>query len=887
MELISSASVKQRPVVPERAIRLQATCAHSQGYYQVGVPLPMGWLRMPEVVLESADEQRIVPCQVSALARWHDGSVQWLEVLVLANHEQESPPEWLLRPRGDHERSPLLARKVRIEELPTSVQIHTGTHSFSWPNSGEWNWECRANSVEPHARGSCRFIDARGMQHAAVVKQCSLLRNGPLVASYLLQGIWAGTEMEWEAELDFLTNSAQVRMQLTVKNPRRARHAGGFWDLGDAGSYFLRELSVDVALQAAGVPQVLWQTDPSESVQTAAASKWCLRQESSGGENWQSANHVNRHGKVPLRYRGYRVEYGAQESSGTRANPVVCLHNEETSVACAVPEFWQKFPTAVAVEGSRLSVQLLPSVKEHYHELQAGEHLTRVVWFDFGADHAAAMARMAQVYQPATIRLAAETIYESESIWNLPSPQASDRAELHSIRSAALDGARNFFAKREAIDEFGWRNFGDVWADHESAYCPDPAPVVSHYNNQYDLLHSLLIEYLRTGDSRWWQLADPLARHVMDIDIYHTQRDKPAYNGGLFWHTAHYHAAGLASHRCASTTQLGKKIVAFGTGPCNEHNYSTGLLLYHYLTGSRHAREAVLGLAQWVIAMDDGRRHVLGVASAQPTGDASRTNEAEYHGAGRGAGNSVNALLNAWLLTEDESYLVKAQELIERCIHPHDDLAAKRLENAELRWSYTVFLQAIMRLEQLTRPHDRLANLRHYIKACVLHYARWMAAHERFYLDTPEALEYPTETWAAQELRKGTTLLMAARYAVGNEAQQWHERGVAMLDRAWQSLLQFPTYDTTRPLAVALQQGYLETALRAESFIGQQSPGDLLTKLEWLPSVEFISQKRDVKQSLRSPLGWLRMVRQMAQPQQWWQVYRQSWLAEFVRRGFR
>ncbi len=86
-------------------------------------------------------------------------------------------------------------------------------------------------------------------------------------------------------------------------------------------------------------------------------------------------------------------------------------------------------------------------------------------------------------------------------------------------------------------------------------------------------------------------------------------------------------------------------------GPCNEHNYSTGLWLYHLLTGSRVARDAVIGLAEWVIAMDDGNQHVLGIASSQPTGDASRTNEAEYHGAGRGAGNSINSLLNGWLLT--------------------------------------------------------------------------------------------------------------------------------------------------------------------------------------------------------------------------------------------
>ena len=42
---------------------------------------------------------------------------------------------------------------------------------------------------------------------------------------------------------------------------------------------------------------------------------------------------------------------------------------------------------------------------------------------------------------------------------------------------------------------------------------------------------------------------DELAHHVVDIDIYHTTRDRAAYSGGLFWHTIHYASAGTATHR--------------------------------------------------------------------------------------------------------------------------------------------------------------------------------------------------------------------------------------------------------------------------------------------------------------------------------------------------
>ena len=274
----------------------------------------------------------------------------------------------------------------------------------------------------------------------------------------------------------------------------------------------------------------------------------------------------------------------------------------------------------------------------------------------------------------------------------------------------AVEGDHSLFAKRETVDEYGWRNYGDMWADHEQAYCEDPRPVISHYNNQYDLLYGLLVQYLLTGDSRWWKLADPLARHVIDIDIYHCDRDKPAYNGGLFWHTDHYHAAGCCTHRTYSATMLGKAMPAAGGGPSNEHNYATGLLLYYHLTANRRAYETVLGLADWVIAMDDGRRHVLGLLSSSPTGAASSTAMLDYHGPGRGAGNSINTLLDGWLAGGDEKYLDKSRELILRTIHPEDDLEARDLANAELRWSYTVYLQTLFRF---LKSHRAISNFNH------------------------------------------------------------------------------------------------------------------------------------------------------------------------------
>src|SRR6185295_9251582 len=121
--------------------------------------------------------------------------------------------------------------------------------------------------------------------------------------------------------------------------------------------------------------------------------------------------------------------------------------------------------------------------------------------------------------------------------------------------------------------------------------------VISHYNNQYDLVNGAVLQFLRTGDVEWFRLLDPLARHVIDVDVYHTDADRAAYSGGPFWHTDHYRDAATGTHRGFSRANRGRLGRSYGGGPCNEHNYTTGLLSYHYLSGNPQAKETVLGLA--------------------------------------------------------------------------------------------------------------------------------------------------------------------------------------------------------------------------------------------------------------------------------------------------
>src|SRR5262249_811451 len=208
--------------------------------------------------------------------------------------------------------------------------------------------------------------------------------------------------------------------------------------------------------------------------------------------------------------------------------------------------------------------------------------------------------------------------------------------------------------------------------------------------------------------------------------IYHTKEDRAAYSGGMFWHTDHYKDAATCTHRAYSRANK-KPGQPYGGGPSNEHNYTTGLLHYYYLTGDPEARDAVLSLADWVEHMDDGRLTPFGLVDEGPTGLASQTREPGYHGPGRGAGNSINALLDAWPFTTERPSLEFAEPLIRRCIHPRDDIAARNLLDVENRWSYTVFLVVLSRYLDLKAEAGELDERHSYARASLVHYATWMA----------------------------------------------------------------------------------------------------------------------------------------------------------------
>ena len=159
-------------------------------------------------------------------------------------------------------------------------------------------------------------------------------------------------------------------------------------------------------------------------------------------------------------------------------------------------------------------------------------------------------------------------------------------------------------------------------------------------NLEYDLAHGLFIQYLRTGDRRFFLRAEQAARHHVDVDVVHADsplmknpRGCPPRKGDVWLHSlghtgGYYQDAPLPVNR---SYQMGKS-TDFG------HVWVSGDLDYYHLTGDRRALDVSLQMADAMVS------HI-------PTRYGTHIRE---------LGWPMVLVLNAYQATGDKKYLAAA-----------------------------------------------------------------------------------------------------------------------------------------------------------------------------------------------------------------------------------
>lgn len=106
---------------------------------------------------------------------------------------------------------------------------------------------------------------------------------------------------------------------------------------------------------------------------------------------------------------------------------------------------------------------------------------------------------------------------------------------------------------------YGWFNYGDIaWGD---GYC----------SLHYDFPFGVLLEFLRTGDPRFFERGDIMAQHRRDIDQDHGTESKHKLRGGQFYEKGYWHGNYYF--------------------PTPSHTWLYGSILHYLLTGDEGSRE--------------------------------------------------------------------------------------------------------------------------------------------------------------------------------------------------------------------------------------------------------------------------------------------------------
>ncbi|MFT6269540.1 MAG: hypothetical protein ACJAVV_002366 [Alphaproteobacteria bacterium] len=826
----------------------------------MGSPLPKGLFFTSQCITLVNAEGTIISAHIKPIQLWPDLSIKWVNIegalnIPLGANEplyltKNQPKEALKRVDWVKQTNNKLIistnngdvsfnvneflRANVAEQVDVLANIDIESHSLlitSKPTNVHTEYEVVFTNLQQpllckiKQTAEISLVQAEASSSSADASTTATKQSNPYLKNMDAIKVHANIVVYY-ADTAILTN-------IGVHNSNAIVHHNGQWDLGNEHSVKVKRLAIKLAY-AGTQQQAQWlatseklnqqdeQQHPAQE-QPQSFESFELVQYSSGGQHWNSENHVASNNNVNLKHKGALGQLvlanSTQEIQEDRPSPLIIILLDEKELSIFPQHFWQKYPSGISSNSTETIIDFADKRSECDVELQPGEIKSHHLSFSVGKAHTKAGLKISNHYV-----LNTENLEQSQA-----NPFINDHLHGHPLMPVINgEGDVDWLHKRELVDEFGWRNFGDLYADHEAAEYKGSGIFVSHYNNQYDPLLGFVKQWLVTQNPTFKMLADDLFDHIINIDIYHTKHDKPEYNQGLFWHTDHYVPAKTATHRTYSEHQETGVYMdhAGGGGPGAHHCYSSGLALYYLMTGDERAKQATIGLGQWMQNIYEGDATLLGIILrlknanhitlpftdkllfGKGTGIVRNIFTNKYP-LDRGTGNYVNVLLDCFETTLQKSHFEQAEYVILNTISENDDISTRNFEDIENTWFYVVFLQAVAKYlaivgQQTSLKSTQFVNL-HKVQAihnAFIHYVGWMAANEQHYLANKAVLEYPNDTWTGQDLRKVHVLLCG--YELTNNPQML-SKAAQLIDVVYPALLTSKESTYTRIQALIMQ----------------------------------------------------------------------------------
>ena len=611
--------------------------ARSSEVTSQAVPFALGALRSAARVAVTTPDGKPLPSQVRPFAHWPDGTIQAAVVTFPVDVGAADKADYQLH-FGDQVSAAAVPEPLDVQENADYVVVDTGPLRVEIPRtSGQL---LSAVSVEgkpvalPAGTSWGMALECEGDRKARTdgktVTSCVLAERGPLRAIVVKTGKLIdgkGELLEYRYELHLTRGSTQVRLF-----PR-------FSNVANAGGVFIKRLSLVLP----------WQTEGASIYYTPAKHEKPVCLKTKGTVD------LYQHLHDALTIAGDGVPAGATLSRAPGRLAGWTVLDGPVPLKVGLRYAWQMYPKRMQVAGG-LTIDLVPAPlsdddipqaakrspevpgrviggvgypqamsRPGVFRLSVGESISHELWLSFGthdcrpiADQFTAGLHPLRAW-PDPVYVAGTRVFCS---FHPTDPVTFPRYEK------AVERAYDVFMKRRRDrQQYGMENFGDD--TFEWGY----GPAYTFWSNQEDdRTHGMLLQYVRSGDWRWWELGEQAARHYRDVDCVLAAPDRPGNVGGPIHHNSRHFVSKswVADHTYSSP----------GTG----HSWIEGLADYWLLTGDLLAGEAVVRMGDWYTGKVDAFQFGAG-------------------GQERGQGWALTGLTSAYRATWDQRYLVAAQRV--------------------------------------------------------------------------------------------------------------------------------------------------------------------------------------------------------------------------------
>ena len=604
-----------------------------------GLPVEKGRLNDASSLVARTLSGTTMASQFDVLVRWDDGSVKW-GLLSVVVPELKAHSEFrfsLIETRSPVERAGPEIHKlngaVRVEYPALSVK----TNGFGLPQSVSFGDGDNASAV---VRGDTRLL-LRGKPVKAEEAQLEDVRieeQGPLRTVIRSQG---QISLDEETSFGFLSRitifaNGQISTSYTVIN----HQVGGFHGFGV--QLDLVDGFENVLFDEATVP--LHQNGAGEADRADTVG---VRQTSSesavfyGGEFDGNSVRAHHHGGMWL--------------SGKSKNLGLAIH-----------DFWQRYPSELAVTANRVQLWFYAEDSENPSPLYQVGRAAR------GEFTIKAGTVTSPNWSPAQLGQTDLHAFAGPQ-WYLDSGVLGQYAlGAFKLSSGTYNGhvqeLLSYLQRRKfLVNEFGFWDFGDG---------RDSADTPFRRNNEFGISYAMLFHYLRTGDVSFFEEGIAFAKHFRDVDTLHFG----TMQGKSIRHTDNH--------------------VDGGTGYDMGHQWVEGMLLDYLLTGDRRGLEVAREMA---IPLIEFSHHTSSRLKAKP--HTISTNE-------RNLGWTLLSLMFLEEVTGDTQHADAIQALIEGVVASQDQERGhwpRSLPHPDFPTGGSSFMLGVL-TEALMRYHEKTGD---------------------------------------------------------------------------------------------------------------------------------------------------------------------------------